>query len=133
VEEEDPSEQLILEALRLEDSMRRSAEGQERFRKAEQRADHDWMEEAVLMQGEALRAIGVPATHRYLTLLRSTALRHPEAALYVKNNINRDGSLAAGDVAPRVQLLALDGSKVAWPPLHLPRSQPLLVFCGSYS
>ena len=48
------------------------------------------MEEAAVMQGEALREVGLQSSSRNLALLRDAALRHPDIALYVRHNLNRD-------------------------------------------
>lgn len=113
--------------------MRTSAEGLERFRVAEMQQNHDWMEEAALMQSEALDAVGIAPTHRNLCLLRSTALRHPEIALYVRHNRNRDGNLAVGAVAPPMTLCTLEGQQAAWPPTDLAPGGLVVALCGSYS
>jgi len=90
------------------------------------------MEEATLMQKEALREVGISPNHRNLRSLRSTALRHPELALYVKNNTCRDGELCQVDApAPRLTLLSLDNSPVQWPPADLPEGVALVVVAGS--
>lgn len=113
--------------------MRRSAQGQARFALAEQREDHDWMEEAALMQAEALEEVGLQPSGRNLAQLRATALQHPEIALYVQHNLNRDGPLVEGDEAPRMNLLTLDGVEEEWPPTTLHVGMPIVVVAGSVS
>lgn len=113
--------------------MRCCEEGQLRFAEAERRDDHDWMEEAAIMQREALQATGFPATSRNIALLRSAALRHPEEALYVRHNLNRDGELREGDEAPQMVLQTLSMEPVEWPPRGLDVGTPLVVASGSVS
>jgi len=111
--------------------MRRSSEGQAAFARAEEREDEDWMEEASRMQLRALREVGIAPTQRNLALLRSTALEHPELALYVRNNKCRQGALAVGDRAPVLQLHELDGTPRRFPAEATAR--PQVVFAGSVS
>jgi len=113
--------------------MRRSVQGQARFALAEQREDHDWMEEAALMQAEALEQVGLQPSSRNLAQLRAAALQHPEIALYVVHNLNRDGALIEGDEAPRMNLLTLDGVEEEWPPTTLRAGVPMVVVAGSVS
>jgi hypothetical protein len=113
--------------------MRRSDEGQARFTHAETRHDHSWMEEASLMQMEALRKVGLEATPANLRALRTTALAHPELALYVQHNISRDGPLAMGHIAPPAKLIDLKAAPVSWPPVDLETGVPLVVAAGSVS
>jgi len=91
------------------------------------------MEEAAIMQREALQAVGLAATSRNVALLRSAALKHPEEALYVQHNLNRDGELREGDEAPQMLLRTLSMETVEWPPRGLDIGTPLVVASGSVS
>ena len=83
------------------------------------------------MQLRALREVGIAPNQRNLALLRSTALEHPELALYVRNNKCRQGSLAVGDRSPVLQLHELDGTPRRFPVEATAR--PQVVFAGSVS
>jgi len=90
------------------------------------------MEEASQMQMEALEEVGLAPTRRNLHYLRSTALDHPELALYVRHNTCRDGDLCCvGGSAPSLSLLSLDNEPVQWPPADLREGVPLVVVAGS--
>ena len=82
---------MLIAALKVENRMRLSVEGQAAFARAEAEADQDWMEEAARMHFAALREVGLAPTVRNVALLRATALLHPELALYVRNNRCRPG------------------------------------------
>lgn len=124
----------MISALQFEAELRASAEGQRRFELAERREDHDWMEEACLMQKEALRHVGLEASDQNLARLRTAALENPELAVYVRNNICCDGMLVEGDIAPGLELLSSDTQPVEWPPPELlPEGIPLVVMAGSVS
>lgn len=113
--------------------MRRSAEGQAAFRRAEECDDEDWMEEAARMQCRALERVGLAASERNLALLRAAALDHPELALYVRHNRCRQGTLSVGDVVPTIQLFDLQGDTGrAWPcPTAAGAAE--VIFAGSVS
>lgn len=128
------TDELLLNALVEEDKMRRSEEGQLRFQEAEQQDDHDWMEEASIMQLEALEKVGIEPSQHNLALMRAAALKHPEIALYVKNNICRDGTICrVGEVAPSCMLRDLEQRQVAWPPSDMKEGVPVVAIAGSVS
>ena len=126
-----------VKALVLEDRMRSSDAGQAAFCRAEQRDDEDWMEEAARMQARALREVGIEPTQRSLHVLRATALKHPELALYVRNNLCRRGDLQVGDVVPTMPLFTVeDGREVSFPQMPQQAAQGdclHVVFAGSVS
>ena len=124
---------MLIAALKVENRMRLSVEGQAAFARAEAEADQDWMEAAARMQFAALREVGLAPTVRNVSLLRATALLHPELALYVRNNRCRQGRLQIGDPAPRVQLHSVGGGIVVFPPIAAAgaRDQQQVVFAGS--
>jgi len=84
-------------------------------------------------QAEALEQVGLQPSSRNLAQLRAAALQHPEIALYVVHNLNRDGALIEGDEAPRMNLLTLDGVEEEWPPTTLRAGVPMVVVAGSVS
>jgi hypothetical protein len=124
--------ELMLAALKVENQMRLSVEGQAAMTRAEERDDEDWMEEAARMQAAALVQVGLSPTARNLAVLRATALDHPELALYVRHNKCRQGDLKVGDVAPAVSLHDLNG-KLVDSPLGSVGGRPHVIFAGSVS
>lgn len=128
------TDDLLREALVVENSTRCSEEGQARFQAAEEREDHDWMEEATLMQKEALEAVGIEPTAQHLAQLRAAALKNPELALYVMNNLCRDGEICRfGENAPECVVRNLENQKLPWPPKDMVDGVPLVVIAGSVS
>lgn len=91
------------------------------------------MEEASLMQHEALQEVGLTPSPHNLALLRATALKHPELALYVRNNVSREGHLQSNDVAPEVHLRTIENKSFQWPPKDMKAGVPLVVISGSTS
>ena len=121
---------LLLAALKVENRMRLSPEGQAAFAAAEEKDDDDWMEAASRMQFQSLKEVGLAPTARNVALLRATALEHPEIALYVRHNRCRKGELQVGDSAPQgVELYDLDGGKASFPLLVEKKVQ--VFFAGS--
>lgn len=130
-----PTEEQLREALRQEDALRISQEGQRQFSAAETRDDADWLFVAAQMQETALMKAGLRPTSENLDRLRDAALRNPNLARYVRYNRCREGELRAGDCAPNVALLDLDGCASSLLP-ELTPNQPqrsLVILAGSYS
>ena len=130
-----PTEDQLCEALQLEQKLRTSDDGQRRFSAAESQNDKDWLFVAAEMQQTALIQAGIRPTPENLDRLRDAALRHPELALYVRQNRCRRGHLTTGDIAPNISLQDLNGSSMdLFSGLELGlRARPLVVFAGSYS
>ena len=130
-----PTEEQLCEALRLEDALRTSHDGQRRFSDAETRDDADWLFVAAEMQETALVQAGLRPTSENLDRLRDAALRNPELARYVRFNRCRQGELRVGDYAPNIALVDLGGCASSLLPelgLSQPR-RPLVILAGSYS
>ena len=130
-----PTEEQLREALRLEDALRTSHDGQRRFSDAETRDDADWLFVAAEMQETALVQAGLRPTSENLDRLRDAALRNPELARYVRFNRCRQGELRVGDCAPNIALVDLGGcASSLLPELSLsPPRRPLVILAGSYS
>ena len=130
-----PTEEQLREALRQEDALRTSHEGQRQFSHAETRDDADWLFVAGQMQEVALLKAGLRPTSENLDRLRDAALRNPDLARYVRYNRCRKGELQEGDCAPNVKLLDLGGCASNLLPeltLNQPR-RSLVILAGSYS
>jgi hypothetical protein len=130
-----PTEEQLREALRLEDALRTSHDGQRRFSHAETRDDADWLFVAAEMQETALVQAGLRPTSENLDRLRDAALRNPELARYVRHNRCRQGELRVGDRAPNIALVDLAGCASSLLPELAPAQprRPLVVLAGSYS
>lgn len=128
-----PTEERLREALRAEDALRTSPEGQRQFREAETRDDADWLYVAAEMQQTALLRTGLRPTSENLDLLRDAALRNPELARYVRHNRCRQGQLRLGDAAPNVAVLDLTGAATRLLPTFEQSRRPVVILAGSYS
>ena len=131
-----PSEQELVEALKIENTLRTSAAGQAQFAAAERNPSGDWLDAAETMQQGALRQAGLLPTPSNLALLRDAALRHPELALYVRYNRCRRGELAVGKPAPDVPLVTLEGKVLRLEEVvgaAAAAGLPLVLVAGSYS
>lgn len=130
---EDPMEEILIEALILEDRLRTSAEGQTLFRLAEEQHDTDWLDVAEQMQAHVLAAVGLAPSERNLALLRDAALRNPQYARYVRLNRLRRGTLSVGSDAIDVPLVRCADLARTSLLAGTADGRPLVVFAGSYT
>ncbi len=134
VEEPPPTEEQLKEALRIEDALRTSEEGQRQFQAAETQDDADWLFVAAEMQQQALLQAGIRPTGPNLDRLRDAALRNPALARYVRHNRCRQGDLRVGDRPPNISLLDLNGAGARLlPSVDCDTLLPLVIVAGSYS
>ena len=98
--------------MKIENDIRLSKKGQLRFHEAEKSIDTDWMNVASEIQKEALRLAEIEVTGENLSILRNTALKNPDLALYVKNNKCRQTHLKVNDECPNFELYNLKNSKM---------------------
>eukprot|EP00243_Klebsormidium_subtile_P011624 TRINITY_DN6681_c0_g3_i1.p1 TRINITY_DN6681_c0_g3~~TRINITY_DN6681_c0_g3_i1.p1 ORF type:complete len:222 (-),score=28.48 TRINITY_DN6681_c0_g3_i1:32-697(-) len=123
--------------LRREHELRRSPATQEKYAKAEEREDTDWMDVTIELQKEVVREFGMEENmDSALLQLRTAARTYPndpdfrEIPLYVKYQRSRAGHLKPGDAVPDVMLMKLDGALQRLKDLAA-GTRPLVLLAGS--
>merc|ERR1712071_559745 len=96
--------ELCEQMLRREEQIRMSPEGLQRMQSA-----HEWLDAAEDIQRQVVLEFGLEVDYG-LSFLRSASRRFPELghlAVYIRNNLARDGAVEVGDLCANVRLLDL--------------------------